>query len=366
VPQALANLRVLDISNRASGASCTRMLADFGADVLMVEAPGGHPLRHEPPFDDAGRSIPAGMFLANKRSVVLDLEDANQRTRFLSLVASADILVSSFRPSELEQLGLRYADLANDRLLMCHVTPFGMSGVRAEQPGNELMVAALSGWASLNGDAASYPLKPVGHQVALCTGVVAYGAIVAALIQRDAGGPGHEIDVAELDVMASTASPAILRGQYTGTPAPRRQAVEITSGPVPVADGHFALTISRAHFWRDAMTVLGLMDLAEDPRWEPSWYRQQHKEEYAERVGAAMATWKKADLFEELAARRVVAGPVLTMAELRASPHLAERRFWVDADGEAYPGAPFQMSGTPWELRRGAPAPGSDATGWPE
>jgi crotonobetainyl-CoA:carnitine CoA-transferase CaiB-like acyl-CoA transferase len=164
--------------------------------------------------------------------------------------------------------------------------------------------------------------------------------------------------VAALDVMVSAFSPALLRSVYAGSPMPRRDPSDLMGGPVQVADGHFALTLSRAHFWRDAMNTLGLHDLAEDPKWGPTWYRQQHKDEYTGRVTEAMVQWRKADLFEELAVRRVVAGPVLTMEELRATEHLNERGFWVQVDGEEYPGAPFKMSGTPWELRHGAPAVG--------
>lgn len=83
-----------------------------------------------------------------------------------------------------------------------------------------------------------------------------------------------------------------------------------------------------------------------------------------DRVQEAMRSWPKAELFEELAARRVVAGPVLTMAELRANEHLGARGYWTEADGETYPGAPYLMSGTPWELRSGPPAPGQHAEEW--
>lgn len=343
------------------------MFADFGADVLLVEAPDGHPLRREPPFDANGQGIAASLFLANKRSVVLDLQAAAGRDSLLDLGRDADVIVSSLRPAALAALGLNYTGFANDRLILCHITPFGMSGARAEDPGNELTVAALSGWASLNGDADRYPLKPAGHQVGLCAGTAAYGVIVAALVARDRSGiGGQEIDVAELDVMVSAASPAILRGQYLGSPASRRQSVDITTGPVPVADGYFALTISRAHFWRDAMTVLGLLDLAEDPRWEAAWYRAAHKDEYTGRVGAAMATWKKAELFEELAARRVIAGPVLTMEDLRTNEHLDDRDFWTTLGDDIYPGPPFRMSETPWSLQHPAPGSGSDRAGWAE
>ncbi|MCC7090134.1 MAG: CoA transferase [Chloroflexi bacterium] len=356
--QALANVRVLDISSSAGGAWCTRLLADLGADVILLEPPGGHPLRSEAPFDLDGRSLVAEYFLANKRAARFDFEADDCAGRLAALAKPVDVVVTSLRPSEAGRLGLSYAAFGNASLVVAHITPYGISGKRADTPGNELTVAALSGWAALNGQASSSPLRPTGHQVAFCAGTVAAGCVIAALVDRDReGGAGQEVDISELDVMVSAGSPGILRGQYTGHSTPRRESADVTAGPVPVADGYFALTISRAHFWRDAMTVLGLHDLAEDPRWETSWYRQSHKDEYSGRVGEAMLGWKKADLFEELAARRVVAGPVLTMEELRSNSHLAERHFWTEADGQDFPGAPFRMSATPWRLRSRAPEP---------
>ena len=362
---ALDDLRVLDLSDSASGAWCTRMLADFGARVLMVEPPGGHPMRAEAPFDGDGRSVPAQVFLANKESIVLDVTSPEGRASVLALGARCDIVVSSFNPGRLAELRLTYDAFRAPALVMTHVTPYGMAGPLANERGNELTVAARSGWASINGDAANAPLRPWGHQVAMCTGAAAYAATLGAIVHRDSHpGEGQEVDVAQLDVMVSTFAPALLRGQYTGAAGKRRESADLLAGPVPVADGHFALTISRAHFWRDAMYTLGLPDLAEDPRWEASWYRQQHKDEYVDRVQQAMRSWAKSDLFEELAARRVVAGPVLTMEELRANEHLNARGYWTEAGGEPFPGAPYQMSGTPWAVRNPAPAAGAHGEGW--
>lgn len=366
--RALDDLRVLDLSRTAAGAWCARMLADFGANVVMVEPPEGHPLRAEPPFDDDGVSIVAELFLANRQSIVLDLATPAGRDAALALGRRCDIVISTFSLRELADLGLRYADFATPSLVMAHVTHYGVRGPLAEQRGSELTVAARSGWASINGDAANAPLRPSGHQVAFWAGTAAYAAVLAAVHRREASGDGDEIDVAELDTGVCMFAPALLRGQYTGVAMGRRTAADMTAGPVPVADGHFALTISRAHFWRDAMNLLGLHDLAEDSRWETSWYRAAHKEEYVTRVQEAMAGWTKAELFDELAARRVVAGPVLTMADLHENDHLRDREFWADVpDGNTnrtFPGAPFRMTATPWEMRSPAPELGAHGEEW--
>lgn len=363
-PGALEGLRVLDWSTSVSGAWCSRQLADLGADVIAVEPPGGHPVRQLAPVDDEGRGIPGQLLFANKRTVTLDRDTAEGQSLARRLAAAVDVIVSSDTPGALQSRGLRYEDLDVPALVMAHVTPHGMTGELAEAPGNDLTAAARSGWASINGLADGPPLKPSGWQASYCTGTAAAAAIVAALLHRDrSGGEGQELDVAEVDVMVSTFAPALLRSLYQGAAQQRRADIDITAGPVPVADGYFALTISRAHFWRDAMNLLGLPDLAEDPRWETSWYRQQHKDEYVSRVQEAMRAWRKADLFDELAVRRVVAGPVLTMEELHQNDHLRARRFWVlpvDASGgPEFPGAPFKMSGTPWRLEHAAAQPGA-------
>lgn len=364
MPGALDGTRVLDISTTTAGAWCSKMLAALGADVVLAEPPAGHALRAIAPFGPDGASIPAAYWLADKRSVTLDLDTVEGQATARRLAARVDIVVSSYRPSELAARRLRYADIGAPALVMGHVTPHGMDGPLAEVPGNDLTGAARSGWASINGNVDREPLKPAAWGGSMCSGVAAAGAIVAALFHRDRHpGEGQEVDVAEVEVLTGMFAPALARSTYANEVHKRRDASDTLGGPVPVKDGHFALTLSRAHFWRDAMNLLGLPDLAEDPRWGASFYRQQHRDEYAGRVTEAMAQWDKAELFEELAVRRVVAGPVLTMAELAANGHLRERGFWMRPEDDPLapemPGTPFKASETPLALRRGAPKPGA-------
>lgn len=361
--RALEGTRVIDLSDSAAGAWCCRMFADLGADVVMVEPPSGHPLRGEGPFDASGQSVAASYFLANRRSVVLDLDDPADAATARELGRRADVVVSSGGPARLERRALGYADFAAPALVLVHVTPWGMTGNLADAPGNDLVVAARSGWASINGDAEREPLKPSGRQASHCTGVAAFTAAVAALHARDVlGVGGQEIDIAAVEVMAAAFAPAFLRGQYTGHPQGRRREPDLLAGPVPVADGYFALTISRAHFWRDAMNILGLPDLAEDRRWDAGWYRQAHKDEYVGRVQERMKEWPKWRLFEELALRRVIAGPVVTMEELVGSEHLMARGGWwqpADSpDAPLQPGPPFRMAATPAAFDRSTPGLG--------
>jgi crotonobetainyl-CoA:carnitine CoA-transferase CaiB-like acyl-CoA transferase len=352
-PGALAGVRVLDLSRSIAGAWCTRVLADLDADVLMLEESEGHPARRSAPL--------AAWVLANKRSAALAIHDGPGGTAALAdLVASADVVVSSLPKRAFEMSPLANCELATGAVLV-HVTPHGFETALADVPGNDLTAAAMSGWASINGLAGGPPLKPSGSQASYCAGTVAALAAIAAHFRSLHTGQGDVVDVAETDGLAVAFGPAALRAQYTGRGPERPSQPELSSGPIPVADGHFALTLSRGHFWREAMTLLGLPDLAEDRRYDTAWFCQANKDAYTDRVEAAMRGWRKMDLFDELALRRVVAGPVLTTEELRANPHLRERGGWVSAGDmvEAiYPGPPFRMSRTPLTLRSPAPAPG--------
>ncbi len=331
----------------------------------MVEPPAGNPIRALEPKDSMGVSILATYVLAGKRSVTLDLDTVEGQQRARQLAARVDVVVSSARPSELAARGLQYVELRAPSLVMAHVTAHGMTGTLAETPGNDLTAAARSGWASINGYNTLSPLKPAAWGASMCTGIAAASAIAAALFHRDRHpGEGQEVDVAEVEVLAGMFAPPLLGSEYSGAPVRRRDPSDLLAGPVPVKDGHFALTLSRAHFWRDAMNLLGLPDLADDPRWGAMHYRQEHRDEYVTRVAEAMGQWDKAELFDELAIRRVVAGPVLTMAELAQNEHLRSRGFWVTSDGGAaaeVPGAPFRMSATPFDMGGHSAAPGADS-----
>jgi len=231
-------------------------MADFGADVVMVEPPAGHRSRSIGARADEGTSVLAQHLLANKRSIAADINNAADVEDLAGLARAADVVVSSASPTELEHTGLAYNLLGEPSLIMLHVTPHGVTGSRSNVPGNDLSVAALSGWASINGQADREPLKPSGWQASYFAGTAAFAAGLAALHHRDRyPGEGQEVDVAELDVMVAAFAPALLRGQYQDV-LRRRAETDMTNGPVPVADGHFSLTISRAHFWRDAMNLL--------------------------------------------------------------------------------------------------------------
>ena len=343
----LAGIRVVDIGTRAATAWCTRLLADFGAEVLAVEPSDGHPLRRHPPFDAAGRSVVARTFLANKASV-----PAGET----GVLEAADVIVTSGRDG---------ADVAaaHPRAIVCAITPHGLTGRYRDLPGNDLTAAARSGWASVNGLAGRPPLKGSGYQASFQAGTVAWGTVVCALIERLANGaPGQLIDVSEFEALVSTFAPAPLRVQTAGFVWPRREKVDMDEGPVPVGDGYFALPISRPHFWKRAMDVLGLPDLAEDEELQQPGLRHKFKDRFVDRVHEKMAAWDRQALFDALARERVIAGPVFRMDEMARNPQFEGRRFLVRSpDGARFPGPPARMGKSGWALVREMGEAGADS-----
>ena len=349
IPTALQGLRVLDLSTSFAGAWCARLLADAGAAVATREL---HPLRAVGPFDDDGRSIPALAALAHRERLDLEAGDASWPERF----AAADIVIDSAPAGSADRTWIDGFDKGGAVHVM--ITPHGLSGSRSHWPGNELTADALSGWASVNGLADREPLKSSGYQPAYQTGTLAFGAVLCALLHRLSGGSGQRIDVAMDEVLVMTSAPGLLRSLYEEKPWPRRDTVDFTTGPVPVKDGYFALTLTRPHFWAGAMRLLGLDELAEDPRLQTNHARAdaENKKLFVDRVEAAMREWTKDDLMAGLSAIPVVAGPAYTMDELAWNPQLDARGFFETAGGISFAGAPFKLSKTPLSV---AAAPAS-------
>ena len=344
MPGALAGMNVLDVSRQMAGAWCARLLADFGASVTYL-AP--HALERAGPFAH-GRSIPARYALANKTARPGTLSD------IVGDLARWDVVIDDFTLASAERAALPLHSIdSHAGLVHCVVTAHGLHSASdlSNEPGNELTAFARSGWASLNGLKGRAPLRGPGFQAAYQTGTVAAVAVVGALIERLKSGRGQRIDIGVTDVLAFTLAPALLRAAYTNTNLEQRAEVDFTTGPVPCKDGYFALTPSRPHFWIEAMRVLGLPDLADHPEMQQPFSRAKHRAAYVPRVHAALLRHDRMSLFKALGARRVIAGPVLTMADLGANEHLEARKYFVDHDGTRFPGAPFRMSSTPFALR---------------
>ncbi|HXH22465.1 MAG TPA: CoA transferase [Dehalococcoidia bacterium] len=362
---ALSDIRVLDVSTEVAGPYCARLLGDFGADVIKVEPLGGDPGRRLDPLvdgvDEPDRSAFFAFLNANKRGICLNLDTLQGQAMFRALARQADIVVESFPPGYLDErrVGYDLLDAARPGIILTSITPFGQTGPWRDREGADITAFALSGWADINARAGGPPLKGSGHQASFVAAVAAFLGTLAALIHRDRTGEGDHVDVSTLEALTEIFGPRFLAAQH-GATADRPMSPGVTdfmAGPVPCRDGYFSLTLSRAHFWRDAMNELGLSELATD---EHFWSRQANRADLARKVEPAIAQRGKYELFERLSTLRVVSGMVLTTKELYENPHVRDRGFFVEVEQPGIgrvemPGAPFKMGATPASYRRPAP-----------
>ena len=336
----LKGLRVLDIGTRLSTGWCSRLLADFGADVVLVEESFEHQARSHPPFDEKAQSILARYLLSNKK--------IGDPQICAGLLSEADVIVTS-------DLSARSILELYPSAIVVAITPYGQSGEYREYLGNDLTAYARSGWAFVNGLQGQPPLKGSGYQASYQAGTLAFGSTISALIEKLASKEGGQlIDISEFETLVSTSAPAPLRVQYSGYLWERRTApVDMTDGPTRVKDGYFALPLSRPIFWKKALTILGLPDLADDPELQQAGLRHKYLERFQKQVASKLLHWDRMELFTELAAQRVIAGPVLGIDEMASNPQFEARKFFQSnpCSDTRYPGSFAKMSRSLWALR---------------
>lgn len=266
--QALAGIRILDLSRLLPGPYCTMMLADLGAEVIKIEEPKiGDPTRHTPPkLGSQGAAF--RQVNRNKRSIAIDLKNPQGRDIFLRLCESADVVMEQFRPGVVERLGVGYQTVAeiNPRIVYCSLTGFGQDGPHRDRSGHDLNYLALSGVLGITTDDNGKPAMS-GIQVAdLAGGMVAGFAILAALLAREKSGRGQYVDVSMFDVMISML-PIAASQQFAG----RNFQVGdrfVLSGAYPfynvyeTSDGQWmTLGALEPKFWANFCTAVGRTDL---------------------------------------------------------------------------------------------------------
>ncbi|MBI5948945.1 MAG: CoA transferase [Chloroflexi bacterium] len=383
----LTGIRVVDLADtRAELAG--RLLADLGAEVIKVEPPGGAAARRLPPFDHDREGDPeASLYWAavalGKRSVVLDVTTPEGRDAVRRLAAGADILVESFAPGRMKDLGLGYEDLAplNPALIYVSVSAFGQDGPMANVPATDLTVEAAGGLIGLQGDRDRPPV-PVGYpQAFFHAGAQAAADAVIALNERAASGLGQYLDVAAQPAMVWTLMNAAGFPPTTGGDPPGQG--EARGGPPadlvpgvaprnnwPCADGFVvcpiglggmgARTFDRVVRWLEAEDAL---DPALRGRswltWSVDVVEGQLTAETInavfDAVGRFFATKTKRDLFARAVRDDILLAPVYTPADIASDPQLEARDYWRTLGGRRHPGLFVKMSRTPAAVERPAP-----------
>lgn len=361
---ALDGVRVIDMATVLAGPGAARHLADFGADVIKVEAPGGDSVRRlgwrPRPDDDAYFwKITA----RNKRCIVLDLKTEADLATMLRLVDSADVLVENLRPGALERLGLGPDVLhaRNPALVLLRVSGFGQDGPYATRPGFASIAEAMSGFASINGEPDGAPLLPPIALTDEVTALAGAFATMVALRHAERTGEGQVIDVNLLESMLQLMGPLPAMAVHHGYQQPRLGAglpYSVPRGTYRCADGEWIAISTSAD--SVAQRVLALLGLDGDPRFATFAARMEHRDALEQHMREWVAARSCREVIEAFDAAQAAITRVFTVPDLVQDPHVLERRVLQEIDGVAMQGPVARLSRTPGALRHAGRALDAD------
>jgi len=369
-PLPLAGLKVLELGQLIAGPFAAKTLADFGAEVIKIEPPGGgDPLRKWRLLKD-GTSVWWQVQARNKQSVALDLKDPAAQDIVRRLADESDVLVENFRPGGLEGFGLDPALLMqrNPRLIVLRISGYGQTGPYRDKPGFGVVAEAMGGLRHLTAEPGRTPVRvgvSIGDTLAGLHGVI---GVLTALHERQRSGLGQVIDVALYEAVFNCMES--LLPEYGAFGAVREPAGSALPGIAPsnayrCADGFALIAGNGDSIFKRLMAAIGRDDLGRDPQLAGNTGRVARVAEIDAAIGAWTASRSVADVLAALDSADVPAGRIYTVADIAADPHYAARGMLEQvtlADGTplAVPGIVPKLSRTPGRHRRNAPELGQD------
>jgi len=343
---ALDGLRVLDFTTTIAGPHCTRLLADLGAEVIKIEPAEGDMMRTRPPLRN-GASTSFGQLNAGKKSIVLDLKAPQAVEAVHRLLATADAVVENFRPGVMRRFGLDYEALApiKPELIYCAISGYGQTGPSSQLPAYAPVIHAASGYDLAHMAYQGEQRRPdyCGIYIAdVLTGTYAFGAIMAALYQRQVTGRGQVIDVSMLESMLSLTLSEIQAAQFSLPPLGRP-----IFGPIAAKDGYINLSIASERTFQNLAIASGHPQWITDPRFARYNDRRVNWGELIDELEA----WSKERTTQEVQAlfdrHGVPSSPYRTVREAMADPQLAHRGAFAEIHDA---GGTFQALNPPFRL----------------
>lgn len=355
----LAGIRVLELARVLAGPWCGQLLADLGADVVKVERTGSGDDTREwgPPFAEGadGGSLGAAYYHSTnrgKRSIAADYTKAEDVALIQRLANSADVVIENFKLGGLKKYRLDYPSLKaiNPRLVYCSITGFGQDGPYAPLPGYDFMIQGMGGLMDMTGNPGGEPMK-VGVAIAdIVTGIYSTVAVLAALRRRDATGEGAHIDMALLDTTVALLQNHAMNHLIGGMLPTRVGNAHINIVPyqvMPVSDGHIIVAVGNDGQYRKFCAVIGLPELATDPRFADNGARVQNRDVLIPLIVAKTATFTKAELEARLNEAGVPVGPINSVADVFRDPQVLARGLRLDLPSDRAKGGTLPSVASP-------------------
>ena len=364
----LSGLKVLDLTWYAAGPYATRLMAGLGAEVVKIERPGsGDPARRLGPFpDDLPHQEKSALHLylnSGKKGVTLNLKSASGREIVRLLAANSDIVIESFSPRVMPDLGFDYESLsaAKSDLVMTSISNFGQTGPYRDYRAAELNLYAFGGVMYITGEPDREPLQMAARLAEYGAGQNAFVATLSALWHKENTGEGQHVDVAISEHIATILENALSMYSYTGSNFQRsgnRGYGRAAWGPYPCQDGWVGVIAGPDHKWS------AMAELMEDPRLaDPRFDTRSGRAEHADELDVLMLPWlsrhTKRDIFEKAQHLGLAFSFVATPEDILEMDHLRERGFFTtvehpEAGPLEYPTGPYKIDGKSWDI---SPAP---------
>ena len=365
---ALSGLRVLDLTARMGG-YCGLLLANLGAEVFLIEPPGGDPMRREGPFkddhSDPEQSLSFAAYHTNKRGLVLNLENDQDRKSFRQLVSHADVLIEDKPAGHLDRLELGYDALQsiNPALVLTSITGFGQSGPYRDFKAPNIVAFAMGGLMNLCGHPGRAPLMgPCDVAYHLGSVHAAFGTLVA-LFNRSISGRGDHVDVSLQEVLVADPFLRIMtRYSVTGEVPERTGHSQSTTvaETYQCRDGYARIFVNQPDHWKRFVDWLGRPPELLDPKYENVQNRFPLRQTIDRLVEARTLNYEAKKFFDEFQSLRLAAAPINSPSAFLTDEQTQQRAYVTTVEHgrlgrHDFPGDPYQFSESPWRVERGAP-----------
>jgi len=369
---ALDSVKVLELSEFISGPYCGKMLADLGAEVIKIEKPGtGDAARRHGPFPgDIPHPEKSGLFLflnTNKLGITLNIESEPGREIFRRLIREADVLIESNPPREMARLQIDYRSLKklNPTLIMTSITPFGQTGPYKDYKGSDLINSHMSSEAFGNptegvDDREKYPpLRGPMHAADFMTGLTGAACTMSALVGRQRNKTGRHIDVSAQEALASVTRQELAFCLCEGLYPTRQMGRKRVGGFLyKCQDGYVNIWIGP--HWQKLVIMMGTPDWTQVELFQNQGTRAEHQQDCNKLIELWTQEHTMAEIDKLGIEYDVPLAPVRTVKEVVNDEQLAYRQFFTEIDHPVagrfkYPGAPYKLTATPWEIKRRAP-----------
>lgn len=364
---ALTGYRVIDFTSFVSGPTCTRLLADIGAEVIRVERPDRK--KGSGPYLGGERTVDLGL-MRGKKSVTLNAKDPEDYEILIRLIKSADVIVENFRPGVTKRMGIDYEKISQMKpdIIYTSISGFGQNSPYKGRGAFDVIIQAMSGLMSITGEPEGKAVRSGISVADIATGFEAAYGTVCMILEREKTGLGNHLDLAMLDTVFAMCNNPVTQYLATGEVAKRignEHPQDVPWGDFPTKDGRFILACGRTNTYRDLCRVLGCEEYMDDPRFCNDAVRLENKKACHNMVASYTSQWKTEDLIKALNEAGVPCSTVNTIDMACKDPSILARNMIVTVTHKTagtyqLPGSPLKFEREMIHISKGAPILGEN------